>query len=169
MPAGALVAAPERNVRGTLAVRGTPSGIQVLTWVTPAYTRPANVAAHGGASMPPTFTLHGAAGAGYGGPAGRRPSAIGGVGMPSPVRKKVTTEPGAGGTKSSLQEITPPALALIATATPGLLGPHMKMPGAAAATATATGAVATPWYSTCTCTLPLTAYGTMALAWPAEA
>jgi hypothetical protein len=62
MPAGALVAAPERKVRGTLAARGTPSGIQALTCVTPAYTRPANVAAHGGASMPPTFTLQGAAG-----------------------------------------------------------------------------------------------------------
>src|SRR5665811_1335546 len=117
--------------------------------------------------MPPTFTLHPAAGAEYGGPAGRRPSAIGGVGMPSPVRKKVTTEPGAGGTKSSLQEITPPALALITSATPGLLGPHMKMPGNAAATGIAAAAVAVPWYSTCICTVPLTEYGTMALTWPA--
>src|SRR5450759_2239598 len=117
--------------------------------------------------MPPTFTLHGAAGAAYGGPAGRRPSAIAGVRTPSPVRKKVTTEPGPGGTKSPLQEITPPALALIATATPGLLGPHVKMPVAAAATATATGGVAMPWNSTCTRTVPLTAYGTMALTWPA--
>src|ERR1035437_4552893 len=117
--------------------------------------------------MPPTFTLHGAAGVEYDGPAGRRPSAIAGVVTPSPVRKNVTTEPGPGGTKSSLQEITPPALALITTATPGLLGPHMKIPGAAAATTTAPGGVAMPWNSTCTCTLPLTAYGTMALTWPA--
>src|ERR1019366_7584990 len=163
----ALEALPERNVRGTEAAWGTPSGIHALTCVTPAYTRPANVAAHRGASMPPKFTLHGAAGAGYGAPPGSRPSATGGAGTPSPVRKKVTTEPGPGGTKSSLQEIAPPALALIATATPGFLGPHVKMPGAAAATATATGAVAMPWNSTCTCTLPLTAYGTMAPTWPA--
>src|ERR1035441_6402664 len=135
MPAGALVAAPERNVRGTLAVRGTPSGIQVLTWVTPAYTKPANVAAHGGASMPPTFTLHGAAGAGYGGGVGRRPSAMAGVRTPSPVRKNVITEPGAGLTKSALHESTPPALSLITSASQGLLG-HEKMPGAAAATST---------------------------------
>src|ERR1035437_2896469 len=126
------------------------------------------MAAHGGASMPPTFTLHGAAGAGYGRPAGGRPSAIVGVVTPSPVRKKVTTEPGPGGTKSSLQESTPPALALITSATAGLLG-QVKMPGAAAAAVTATGGVAMLRNSTCTCTLPLTAYGAMALTWPAEA
>src|SRR6266849_4946688 len=103
--------------------------------------------------MPPTLTVHGAAGAGYGGP-GRRPSAIGTVGTPSPVRKKVTTEPGAGGTKSLLQESTPPALALMTSAAAGLLG-QVKMPGAAAATGTATGGVRVPWYSTCTGTLPL--------------
>src|ERR1017187_4018937 len=168
MPAGALVAAPERKVRGTLAARGTPSGIQALTCVTPAYTRPANVAAHGGASMPPTFTLQGAAGAGSGGPEGRRPSAIAGVRTPSPVTKKVITEPGAGGTKSALQESTPPALSLITRASQGLLG-QTKMPGNAAATGSATGAVAVPWYSTCIRTVPLTEYGTMALTWPAEA
>src|ERR1035441_6779497 len=147
IPAGALMAAPERKVRGTLAVRGTPSGIQALTCVTPAYTRPANVAGHGGASMPPTLTLHGAAGAGYGGGVGRRPSAMAGVRTPSPVRKKVITEPGAGGTKSALQESTPPALSLITSASQGLLGQE-KMPGNAAATGTATGGVAVPWYST---------------------
>src|ERR1017187_2099504 len=139
MPAGALVAAPERKVMGTLAVRGTPSGIQALTCVTPAYTRPAKVAGHGGASMPPTFTLQGAAGAGYGGGVGRRPSAMAGVRTPSPVTKNVIAEPGGGGTKSALKEKTPPALALITRARPGLLGPHMKMPGSAAATGTAAG------------------------------
>src|ERR1035441_8059758 len=100
MPAGALVAAPERKVRGTLAVRGTPSGIQALTCVTPAYTRPANVAGHGGASMPPTFTLHGAAGAGYGGGVGRLPAAMAGGRAPSPVAKNVIAPPGTAGAGS---------------------------------------------------------------------
>src|SRR6478672_10514540 len=116
--------------------------------------------------MPPILTVHGPAGAGYGG-TGRRPPAIDGAGTPSPVTKKVTTEPGAGGTKSLLQERTPPALTLMTSAAAGLWG-QLKMPGAAPATGTATGAVAVPWYSTCTCALPLTAYGTMALTWPAE-
>ena len=56
---------------GTDAVRATPSGMQAFTCVTPAYTRPAKVAAHRGASMPPILTVHGAAGAGYGGTGGQ--------------------------------------------------------------------------------------------------
>src|SRR3954454_23057819 len=105
--------------------------------------------------MLPNDTPHRADRAGKGAPASR-PSSIAGVVAPAPVTKKVMTEPGPGGTKFALQEITPPALALITSATDGLLG-QVKMPGAAAATVTATGAVAAPWYSTCTCVLPVIA------------
>ena len=70
--------------------------------------------------------------------------------------------PGPGGTKLSLQEMRPPALALMTSAAVGLLG-QVKMAGAVLPTVKVTGAVAMPWYSTCICVLLLIPYGAMAL------
>src|SRR5215472_4330347 len=107
---------------------------------------PAKVAAQRADATPPSETPHWAEGAGKEGACGSRPSAIAGVVAPSPVTKKVMMAPGPGGTKLSLQEMTPPALALTTSAAVGLLG-QVKMAGTVLPTVKVTGAVAMPWYS----------------------